>query len=166
MGVFKSNKEKVITCIVFTVYLILLCWLILFKFAVSVELIPHLRGINIIPFHYDRASPVHLREVIFNIIVFIPSGVYFTALFCKKNLLLGIAGTVILSLFFEVIQYVVAIGASDITDLITNSIGGLCGMVLFWVIGKITEKNKMTIINLVGGIIEILAIILLFITLF
>lgn len=164
MGVFKSNKEKVITYIVYAVYLMLLCWLVLFKFAVSVDLIPHIRGINMIPFHYDKASPVHMREVIFNIIVFVPAGVYFMTLFSKKNILLGVAGTAILSLLFEVVQYVFAIGASDITDLITNTIGGLCGMVLFWVICKITDKYKMTIINSIGSVIEIFAIFILFIT--
>lgn len=30
MGVFKSNKEKVITYIVYAVCLMLLCWLVLF----------------------------------------------------------------------------------------------------------------------------------------
>jgi len=67
-------------------------------------------------------------------------------------------------LLFEIIQYVYSIGASDITDLITNTIGGLCGMVLFGILGKVTTKYRMTIINFFGGGIEILVIVLVLIT--
>ena len=69
MDVYRNDKEKKISHVIFVVYLILLCWLILFKLAVTVDMIPHLRGINLIPFYYDKGSPVHLREIIFNIIV-------------------------------------------------------------------------------------------------
>lgn len=164
MEVYKSNREKVITYVVFCVYLILLCWLVLFKFAVSIDMIPHLRSINLIPFHYDRASPVHMREVIFNIIVFIPAGFYFTAIFSKKRFFLGMVEVAALSVLFEVLQYIFSIGASDITDLVTNTIGGLCGMTLFWLMGKITIKHRMFIINSLGASIEIFAGIILFIT--
>lgn len=39
----------------------------------------------------DKASSVHMREVIFNIIVFIPAGVYFTTMSSKKNILLTLS---------------------------------------------------------------------------
>lgn len=164
MNIYRNKREKVITYIVFFIYLFLLCWLVLFKFAVSVDGIPHHRGINLIPFYYDRASPVHMREVILNIIVFIPAGFYFTAIFSKKRYFLGIVKVVILSLSFEVLQYIFSIGASDITDLITNTTGGLCGMTLFWLMGKITIKHRMIIINSLGAMIEILAGIILAVT--
>ena len=82
----------------------------------------------------------------------------------KRNLFLGILGIIGLSLLFEIIQYVSSIGASDITDLITNTIGGLCGMVLFGILGKVTTKYRMTIINFFGDYIEILVIVFVLIT--
>ena len=164
MDVYRNDKEKKISYVIFVVYLILLCWLILFKLAVTVDMIPHLRGVNLIPFYYDKGSPVHLREIIFNIIVFVPAGFYLTAMLYKKNIFLSILGIIGLSLLFEIIQYVYSIGASDITDLITNTIGGLCGMVLFGILGKVTTKYRMTIINFFGGGIEILVIVLVLIT--
>ena len=122
-------------------------------------MIPHLRGVNLIPFYYDKGSPVHLREIIFNIIVFVLAGFYLTAMLYKKNLFLSILGIIGLSLLFEIIQYVYSIGASDITDLITNTLGGLCGMILFGALGKVTTKYRMTIINFLGGGVEILVIV-------
>ena len=122
-------------------------------------MIPHLRGVNLIPFYYDKGSPVHLREIIFNIIVFVLAGFYLTAMLYKKNFFLSILGIIGLSLLFEIIQYVYSIGASDITDLITNTLGGLCGMILFGALGKVTTKYRMTIINFLGGGVEILVIV-------
>ena len=159
MDVYRNDKEKKISYVIFVVYLILLCWLILFKLAVTVDMIPHLRGVNLIPFYYDKGSPVHLREIIFNIIVFIPAGFYLAAMLYKRNIFLGILGIIGLSLLFEIIQYVYSIGASDITDLITNTLGGLCGMILFGALGKVTAKYRMTIINFLGGGVEILVIV-------
>ena len=46
MDVYRNDKEKKISHVIFVVYLILLCWLILFKLAVTVDMIPHLRGVN------------------------------------------------------------------------------------------------------------------------
>ena len=51
VNVFQSKKEKRITCIVFGIYMFLLCWLVLFKFATNIEEIPHMRGVNLIPFY-------------------------------------------------------------------------------------------------------------------
>ncbi|MGO5093840.1 VanZ family protein [Clostridium sp. LCP25S3_F10] len=42
-----------------------------------------------------------------------------------------------ISLIFEVSQYVFGIGASDITDIITNTIGKIVGMGIYMVIKKI-----------------------------
>lgn len=156
-----NNREKRISYIVFGVYLLLLCWLVLFKFAVRAEDIPRLRNLNLIPFYYDSENSVHLREVVFNILFFIPAGFYFSAMFTKKNILLAPAATAIISLLFEISQWVFSIGASDITDLIMNTVGGLCGMLLFVIMGRIAGKHRMKIINVLGIIIEFSGLLLI-----
>ena len=156
MEIFKSNKEKKITYLVFGIYLIFLCWLVLFKCAISIEDIPHFRGVNLIPFYYNNENSVHLKEVVYNIVVFIPAGFYFTALFGKEKKLTGVFITAILSLLFEITQWIFSIGASDITDLITNTLGGICGLFLFILMGKISYSRRMGIANLIGIVIELL----------
>lgn len=160
MELYNSKKEAVITYTVYSIYMLLLVWLVIFKFATSLDGIPSIRGINLIPFHYDVDNSVHLKEVLYNVFVFIPAGFYFTAFASKKNILLGTVATSVLSLLFEIIQWVFAIGASDITDVITNTVGGLCGMLLFLIMGKITVKHRMTIVNVLGIIIEVLGVLL------
>ena len=125
------------------IYLIFLCWLVLFKCAISIEDIPHFRGVNLIPFYYNNENSVHLKEVVYNIVVFIPAGFYFTALFGKDKKLTGVFITAILSLLFEITQWIFSIGASDITDLITNTLGGNLRTFPVYINGKdfILSKN-------------------------
>lgn len=155
MEVYKNKREKIVTCIVFGVYLLFLIWLVLFKFAASIGEIPCLRGINLIPFHYDQENAFHLREILYNVMAFVPAGFYFSAVFARKGIFTGTAFAAGLSLLFEVTQWVLSIGASDITDLITNTFGGFCGTLLFWFMGKCSVKHRMTIINLLGLFLEV-----------
>ena len=154
MTVFQSKREKQFTYFVFGIYLLLLCWLVLFKFATSIDEIPHLRGINLIPFYYGSETSFHASEVGYNVLAFVPAGFYFTALTGKKKA--GILASFLLSVFFETVQWIFAIGASDITDVITNTLGGLCGLLLFVCMGKLTSKYRMRIINILGLVIEVL----------
>jgi glycopeptide antibiotics resistance protein len=67
----------------------------------------------------------------------------------------------LLSLAFEVIQWIFAIGASDITDVIGNTFGGILGVILFCFLGKISFKYRMAIVNLIGIVIEVIGVLLL-----
>lgn len=161
MRAHKKNRDKIVTGIVFGVYLFLLIWLVLFKFATGIEQIPRLRGINLVPFHYEQENAVHLREILLNVLVCIPAGFYFSVLFAKTHIFLGTAATAALSLSFEAIQWVFSIGASDVTDLITNTLGGCCGMLLFLLLAQVAPNYGVRIINALGIIIEVLGIVLL-----
>ncbi len=43
---------------------------------------------------------------------------------------------------FEASQYIFGIGASDITDIITNTIGGIIGICIYMVIKKAFKEDK------------------------
>ena len=73
---FQSTKQKRISYITFSAYFILLIWLVLFKFATNFSEIPSLRGVNFIPFYYAQGTSVQVKEVCYNVVVFIPLGVY------------------------------------------------------------------------------------------
>lgn len=156
-----TKKERIQTGVVFGVYLVLLTWLVLFKFATVPAQIPHLRGINLIPFHYDQETSFHAKEILYNLVIFVPAGFYFAALLERRSVLLAAAATAGLSLAFEITQWLFAIGATDITDLITNTAGGCCGMLLFWLLGKIMGANRLKFANTLGTILELSALTLL-----
>ena len=62
---FQSPKQRIVSRIVFSMYLVLLTWLVLFKFATSLSELPSIRGINLIPFYYEQETNTHLSEVLY-----------------------------------------------------------------------------------------------------
>ena len=155
---FQTTKQRRLSYIVFGVYFILLIWLVLFKFATNLSEIPRMRSINLIPFYYNQETNTHLREILYNIIVFVPLGVYVQIL--KEDWKKAKKCMVVLltSFLFEVVQFVFAIGASDVTDLIGNTLGGIVGILFCIIMKKIAPKKYNSIINILGMLIEIAAI--------
>ena len=131
--------------VVFALYIAVLLWLILFKLAFRFENILSLAGerrVNLIPFYYDNEVNIrhHIKEAVMNFFVFIPFGFYLCAfgLSFKKGVLA--AGST--SLILELIQLAFAIGGADITDLITNTLGALFGILIFITLLKIFKNEK------------------------
>ncbi len=155
---FQSTKQKRLSYIVFGIYLILLVWLVLFKFATSLSELPSIRGINLIPFYYDQETSAHLKEVIYNIIVFMPLGVYLQIFKEDWKAVIKCVVVLLTSFLFEVVQFIFAIGASDITDIMGNTLGGIVGILFCILMKKIIPKKFISIINLFGTLIEITAI--------
>jgi glycopeptide antibiotics resistance protein len=158
---FPSERQKRLSYAVFGIYFILLVWLVLFKFSTSFSDLPNIRSINLIPLYYDQQTSTHGKEVFFNIIVFIPLGIYVQVFRHNWNIITKWTVAVLTSLLLEVIQFIFAIGASDITDLIGNTLGGMLGILSCMMLKKIAPKKFISIINLLGMCIEIIAIGLL-----
>ncbi len=151
-------KRKLnVTKIIFLIYCLLLIWLILFKMTFSfrdIQWFSGTRSVNLIPFCYmTDVGNIQTKEVVMNVLVFIPMGIYLKMLTMssKKAILFGFAS----SLLFEVSQFLFAIGASDITDIITNTFGTIVGVCLYVLLKKIfADKQKMDrIINGMAAIV-------------
>ena len=146
----KRNRTDII---LFVIYCILLIRIILFKLAGSmadIEMMTGLRSLNLIPFRYDDEVSFQLHEVISNVAIFVPFGVY------MKMLGAGNGGAVCAgfaaSLILEASQYIFRLGATDITDLITNTAGTAMGVLMYLVVSKIfISKAK------ADGVIRIVA---------
>lgn len=113
--------------LMFIVYL-----LILFRLVTSQDLPGG--GTNLTPFkeimRYKVGTSSFYRQVVGNILLFIPLG-YFATSFCKIKKLWGITVVSLLSSFtIECVQHF--IGRSfDIDDIILNVVGGICGFLLY-----------------------------------
>lgn len=144
--------------ITFSAYLILLIWLVLFKFATSFSEIPSMRSINLIPFYYNQGTNTQMREVLYNIVVFVPLGVYVQIFKEEWKIAKKCMVVFLTSFLFEVLQFIFAIGASDVTDLIGNTLGGIVGILFCITLKKITPKKYISIINGIGLFIELAGI--------
>ncbi len=147
-------KSKKLTQILFIVYLIVLSWIILFKMELDISLLckMNLRSVNLIPFAGSLLvnGKVDVSEIILNIVAFIPFGVYIAMLYRKQNILIKALPIAGVSLLYEIIQYVLKIGASDITDLLGNTLGGILGILFFALAYKILENKIYKVFNTIA----------------
>ena len=150
-----TKKQKILSGAVFGIYLAWLLWLILFKLTLPLpgRALPLLRGRSVewIPFA-PRAigSGQAAREMLDNLLVFIPFGAYLSALFPKWKPWKRIAAGFVLSLCFEVLQFVFALGASDVTDVIMNTAGTLCGLLFWQILKKLLREKALPVMNVCG----------------
>lgn len=165
-----KRKSNCFVTILFLIYLALLVWIILFKLQFSISDLDKIRSINCIPFHYDKEIGVafHLTEVLENVLIFVPMGIYLQMLMPKVKLyakIMMIAGT---SFLLETTQYVLAIGRSDITDVLTNTAGGLLGLIVYLMVARLIgnriKANRL--FSILAGIVSVVVIGLLSFILF
>jgi len=142
-------------------YIMTLIWIVLFKLTFNISKIINYRhrSLNLIPF--AAPSRVHGRinyeEIILNCLFFIPLGLLLNVNFKKAGFLPKLAFIVIFSVSAELIQYIFAIGATDITDVITNTAGGIIGLKLYDIKNKYIKTEKLDkIIIYVGSILLLL----------
>ncbi len=129
----EKNTQQKITRILSFIYVIILTWIIVFKMQFSWKDMPHFRNVNGIPFGGSAIvnGEIDFDEIIDNVLVFVPLGVYISLLKKDGNFWKKIFPIFLLSLAYEVTQYIFAIGATDITDLIANTLGGILGIVVY-----------------------------------
>ena len=141
-------------------YLLVLLWLVLFKLSfnlLSVILDHQTRSINLIPF----AGSGSLREIIDNCVVFIPLGLLLSVNFKRANFWRKLALVLVLSLTAEIAQFVFAIGVTDITDLITNTLGGFLGLILYDFGNKYVNDEELDRFIVLVGTFLLVSIVLL-----
>ncbi len=134
------RKEQLWLQILFGLYALLLVWLVLFKLDF---VIPHRdRGVNLIPFYYQDAPnwQMPFGEILFNVLAFLPLGIYLKMPGASAKQIIPIGATA--SLLFELTQWIFAMGITDVTDLVTNTLGTACGVGLYWLLDRISKKPE------------------------
>lgn len=145
--------SKIVVIFSLLLYLILLTWIIVFKFRLDFSSLKYIRSINLIPF---KANGVvnGIKETLINLLLFVPFGMYLQFIMKDKNFKLLLI--LFLSVLYEILQYILHIGVSDITDVIMNSMGGIIGiffmMILYKILMKKIDSKK---INIILGYISI-----------
>lgn len=164
----RDKGQKKLTSVLFVIYIIVLSWIILFKMQFSISNMPQLRSLNLIPFAGSVIinGKMDFDEIFNNVLIFIPFGLYMGMLkgnwpFWKK-----IIPVILTSFALELIQFIFAIGASDITDLIGNSLGGVIGCLIFMGFYKLLKDKTNKVLNILAsigtiGIIALLGLLII-----
>lgn len=93
-----------------------------------------------------------MRELVENILIFVPFGVYAGMLVKERSWWKVILAGAGFSLILETLQYVFAIGASDITDVINNTLGAALGMLLWKGFHRIAGERSFMIAQVIATI--------------
>lgn len=159
----KLLKYKKVTSILFIVYFLLLTWIIVFKTEFSISSLVTERSINLIPFKESVIvnGKISFSEIINNAIVFIPVGVFTVMLADNWKFIKMAAVPFGISLLYEITQYIFAVGACDVTDLINNTLGGIVGILIFKLRRKVLGNKTYKVVNIFSSVCVVLIVIMM-----
>ena len=159
-----DNANKM-TIALFVVYLIASCWILLFKLGVQFSYMKE-RKVNLIPFNQPLIlnGEANFGEVLMNVMIFLPLGIYAGILFKRWSFGRNLFLCFLISFVIEALQFILRVGAFDVTDIIANTLGGLLGLVLFNGIERVFNNSlkAQKFINTVATIGTVLILVLLF----
>jgi len=127
-------------------YILFMLWTIIFKYVMPWQLFSpdryYSRTVNFIPFLDVVKGNFTALDIYGNILVFVPMGIYVSMFSSRTKWYLNLLKIVGVSFAIEFTQYVLAIGAADTTDIVTNSIGGLIGIMIYIIIIKMAKTAE------------------------
>ena len=151
---------RALLVVLFVVYLVLLAWIVLWKLEVPYVGAGALREIKLIPFAPGAgAGASEPFEVIANVLLFVPFGLYLALVAPSWPWWKGACAVAGASLVLEIAQYVLALGSSDVTDLIVNTAGGLAGIGLLALARRGLQARTVTVMTRICAIGTVLALL-------
>lgn len=146
--------------VLFVVYLVLLAWIVLWKLEVPWLGVDAQRVLKLVPFVSTAdAGASAPAEVAVNAVLFVPFGLYLGLLAPSWPWWKATGVVACASLGLEVAQYVLAVGSSDVTDVVVNTAGGLVGIGLLALARRRLPASTTTVMAGVCSIGTVLALL-------
>lgn len=127
---------KELSYLLFMIYILSLFYIVTFQddnFGLS----------NFVPFkeifRYSLTSKLFFKNIIGNILLFMPFGLFIAAYIDNRKILPIIALSIISSLSIESVQFLIG-RVFDVDDILLNVLGGTIGAVLFVILDKLRDK--------------------------
>ena len=144
------------------IYLLLLAWIVLWKLAIpsinGAAFLPH--PIKWVPFVASGdAGASNPLEVIANVALFIPFGIYLRLVAPASRTWKLIAIFIGASVIFEITQQLLSIGTFDVTDVITNTSGGLLGLGILVLLRRRLGAKTHLILTRIAVVVTVVSII-------
>jgi D-alanyl-D-alanine carboxypeptidase (penicillin-binding protein 5/6) len=150
---------KLVSRTVFFLYLLVLTWLVLFKFSLDLSSAAQYQtGLNLVPYPFANAAYSDTKEMVANLIVFIPFGLLLSLTLKQSGFGRKLGLVLVFSLAAEIVQFAFAIGAADITDVVMNTAGGMLGLLLYAVCSTFVHVQKLDRYIVGIGLILLMAI--------
>lgn len=135
--------------LIFVLNAVFLTWAILWKCGIPFIGDGTQRAINLVPFNGNTNW-----EMQFNIMLFVPFG-FLLSVIMKKRIHRQFLAVLSTSVFLEIVQYIFAVGLSDITDLLLNTLGGVIGIGAYYLFVRLFGKYSRTAVMVVCVLIAV-----------
>ena len=146
----------------FAIYLLLLTWLVVWKLEPPHAGTGALRVVKLIPFAATAdAGASDPAEVVANIAMFAPFGVYLGLLAPRLPWWRAGLAFAVASLALEAAQFALAVGSADVTDVLANAAGGLAGIGLVALAHRRAPRKTVATLSRVcaiGTVVAVLAV--------
>lgn len=167
---YNRKIQSVFLYAILIFYIILFLSIVVFKYVSPLELFSEnrtvYRSINILPFQtiknylmgtVDVSHTVGFNNILGNIVLFIPLGIYIPLFKINKKVFASFVSVFVISLSIEIVQYILSIGATDIDDILLNCAGGIIGILIYKLLTVfIKDHSKIrTVITVCSSIIGI-----------
>ena len=164
-----ANLNKALIYATLANFLIIIVWIVIFK--VNRAWVPEMKeyfsrlpissrvGKNYIPGYSIITSVKNSgfslsSDHFLNVLAFIPYGIIFPYIFKRKKYLYSVLVIVGSTVFFETFQLLSCIGAFDASDFLTNTLGGIIGLILY---KTVFSKLRDNVINVISSSICLIA---------
>ncbi len=164
--------QRLILIFLFVLYILFMMKILFFKYISLTEFVFNheyaIRSVNLVPFRsieeyyntYFGNNLIANVNVLGNVLIFAPLGVYTSMYFDKYSLLKCIIIGMITSIAVEVVQYTLAIGVTDIDDVILNTLGVSIGVLTYqYLVKRCQIYNKIHLILIAIAIVLIVMFI-------
>lgn len=155
-----TPRIRKIAAVLFILYLLVASWVIMLKCNYAISII-NSRWLmdsmtleervvwSFLEIHFDGDegpfTQKSLTDVFLNVVVFIPFGLLLPFLFNKKPYHFSILYAFLLTLAFELTQFLICIGGFSYLDLFNNTLGGIIGVFIHRALIKHVKEKPLTI---------------------
>lgn len=148
----RRRRTIIISWGLFLVYLVVLIYFVLFAEMLGRSIVSTDYNYNITPFkeimrfacNADKLGwPVVIMNLLGNVAAFVPFGLFLPIITGSSlNFWTTAVLTFDFSLSVELMQLVTKVGSFDVDDLILNTLGGMIGYLLYYLIDKYERKKS------------------------
>lgn len=157
-----TRHGGILLIIAFTVYLVLVVWVVLWKLEAPWvgDAAGLARPIKIVPFvPSGDAGASTPSEMLINLVLFVPFGLFIGALAPAASWWLTGVAALGASLTLETVQHLLSTGSFDTSDLILNTAGALLGWVIFIAVRRTARRRTSMVMTRVCVTVSALALV-------
>jgi len=155
-----QTRARRILLLLFAVYLVVLVWVVLWKLHEPFIGRDDMREIKLVPFLSTTGFGLNAPfELVGNLLLFLPLGAYFALLVPAGRWWQAALVAAGLSVALELIQFVTAVGSSDVADVLVNTLGALAGFGALVLVRRRLRRRLLPVVTWVMAVGTVLALV-------